>query len=100
VQVVAAVGELDLNSVPRLRTLIEEAAAASEDGQFYVVDLSRVEFMDSETLKVLIEAHNGVQDLGGDLRLVVRGGLPARILGLTELDEVFRVYPDLQSAME
>jgi anti-anti-sigma factor len=98
-QVVTAKGELDLNSVPHLCKLIEEAEASLDDHTPVLVDLSGVEFMDYEILKVLIETHYKLRASGVELRLVESEGLPARLLGLTGFDEVFNIYPNRNSAL-
>jgi anti-sigma B factor antagonist len=62
-----AAGDVDLETAPKLRNLIE---AAGEDGGDVVLDLRDVRFMDSPGLGTLIYCYQRQADHGG--RLVVR----------------------------
>ncbi len=88
VTVLHARGELDVASAPKLKTEIAELMAAGS--RALVVDLSEVGFVDSSGLGVLIGAHNELQQLGGDIRVVVQPQV-RRILELTRLDDVFTI---------
>jgi anti-anti-sigma factor len=68
--VVRVEGDLDLATAGELWAAVEQAVA---DGGRLVFDLSRVTFIDSSGLGVLIRAH---QLLDGRGRLVVRAPLP------------------------
>jgi anti-anti-sigma factor len=63
--VVLVRGEVDLDTAPRLRAVIDEALAQSPR---LVIDLSRTSFIDSTGLALLLEAHSR---LGGRPESVV-----------------------------
>ena len=65
---------------PRLQRV--EIALEPFIGQPIVLDLRRVEFMDSAGLKVLLHQRSRIQGSGGDLRLVVGNGAVGRLLEL------------------
>lgn len=99
VAVVAAYGELDLGSVPRLRQALEEMS--SNGAPQVVADLSELSFMDSSGLGLLIEQRNALQARSGKLWLVApEGSVVLRMFKLTKLDKAFKVHADRASAAE
>jgi len=73
---------------------------ASERGNHkLVVDLSRVEFIDSTGLGALIGAQRRAKEFDGDVRLVVKEGQILRLLRITGLLKVFGVYADVAAAI-
>jgi anti-anti-sigma regulatory factor len=72
-----------------------------------VADLSRVEFMESVSLGMLIEQRNELRDSGKELALVIQGGAGdseehpvGRLLGLTGQAGEFSVYDSRVVAVE
>jgi anti-sigma B factor antagonist len=55
------------------------------------IDLSRVMFMDSSALSVLIHAHERARERGRRLELLRPSPACAKILGITGLDRVFEI---------
>lgn len=110
VPVVAAEGELDLYSMPRMRALMAEAMARaggprsgprgdpSPGPPSVIVDLSGVTFADSMTIGVLIGERSTLNELGGELHLVFGEGAMARLLGHAGLQRAFEVHSDRASA--
>lgn len=97
--VVAVAGEVDLHSVPRLRSAMEDAEArVASGGRVVLVDLSEVEFMDSSGLGVLIGRHRELAESGGELR-VIAGEAAMKILRLTSLNTVFSIYDSRGEAL-
>jgi anti-sigma B factor antagonist len=84
--VLEAAGELDLAYAGELRAKLAEAAVP---GGRVVVDLGRVEFLDSTALGVLVAAAKRQRATGGEV--VVRSPQPRirRVFELTGLDRVF-----------
>jgi anti-anti-sigma factor len=91
-------GELDLAVGPRLRSLVDEAAA--ERPQLMVIDVTEVAFMDSSVLREFLRAHREVVAGGG--RLVVAGAQPTvrRLLELTGTSELFSLAESRGAALE
>ncbi len=107
VWVVSAQGELDLESAPRLKELLGKAIAQCGTAGGVVADLSRVKFMESVSLGVLIEQRNELRDSGKKLALVIQGGAGdseghpvGRLLGLTGQAGEFSVYDSRVVAVE
>ena len=97
VPVVAAVGEIDFATAPRLRdTLLKPVM----DGQTRVVaDLAGVEFLDSTGLGVLVAVLKRARSLGGDLALVVTSQRIRAVFEVTGLTEVFTLAVDPAAAV-
>jgi anti-sigma B factor antagonist len=90
-------GEVDLHVAPELR---DRLTRAIEDGaEFIVLDLSRVTFMDSMALGVLLGALKRLRPRGGELRLVVPGTDLRRIFEITLLDQVFTLNETRHEAL-
>jgi anti-sigma B factor antagonist len=90
-------GSLDLATSPSVRAALTQAA--SQGRHEIVVDLTRLEFLDSTGLGALIGAHRRALENGGTLRLVVSEGSIARLLNITGLIRVFPVYHTLDDAL-
>jgi anti-sigma B factor antagonist len=64
-----------------------------------VVDLSKVSYIDSSGLAVLIEAMQGVEEYGGIFALAGMQETVRSIFEIARLDQVFRIFPDVDSAL-
>ena len=88
-------GELDIASTERL----EEALATSEGEApgTLVLDLRKVEFIDSTGLRTVIAADERARSAGRRF-VVVRGpGAVQRLFSVTQLDQRFEIVDDLES---
>ncbi|MGH8861013.1 MAG: STAS domain-containing protein [Jatrophihabitantaceae bacterium] len=84
-------GDVDMASEPEWRRRGEELLAANPAMRDVVVDMSRVDFLDSRGMAVLVELHTAALGRGGKLRLL---GVPPRVLkalGVAGLDQVFQI---------
>ena len=97
-RVVRLAGELDLYNASVVR---ESLLEATDDGapERIVVDLSEVEFMDSTTLGVLIEARTKLANRKGFL-LAAPGLETRRALQISGLDRHFSVHDTVDEALE
>jgi anti-sigma B factor antagonist len=91
-------GEIDLHVYPQIRAAL--AAMIAKKPPQVVVDLSKVSYIDSSGLAVLIEAMQNVGKYGGKFALsgLQEGIRP--IFEIARLDQVFRIFPDAASARE
>jgi anti-sigma B factor antagonist len=87
---VAASGEIDLYTAPRLAAELNNVLATGDSARI-VVDMSGVDFCDSTGMNVLLSALKRAREQGGGLELA--GPRPAvrKILQVTGLDTVFTV---------
>jgi anti-sigma B factor antagonist len=89
-------GEIDVYTAPQLR---ERLIALVEDGaRQVVVDLSRVEFLDSTGLGVLVGALKRLRGVNGDLALVCAQERLLKIFRITGLDRVFTIRDSVDAA--
>ncbi|HEV3243911.1 MAG TPA: STAS domain-containing protein [Chthoniobacterales bacterium] len=90
-------GEIDLHVSPEvaesLRTII------GKKPKRVVVDLSRVPYLDSSGLAVLIEGMQNVQEYGGKFALAGVQESVQHIFEIARLDQVFQIFPDVDSAL-
>ncbi|HLK45050.1 MAG TPA: STAS domain-containing protein [Acidimicrobiales bacterium] len=93
--VVTVTGEVDVATSPELFDALDRA---TDDKQRLVVDLSRVTFMDSTGLGVLIQTLRAVLAKDGEMRLVVHEQNVRKIFEVTGLDGVIQIYGSLADA--
>ena len=90
-------GEIDLHVSPEvaesLRPTIEKKP------KVLVVDLSKVTYLDSSGLAVLIEAMQNVQEYGGKFALANVQESVQHIFEIARLDQVFQIFRDVDSAL-
>jgi anti-sigma B factor antagonist len=90
-------GEVDLHAAPELRTRLTAAIEGGAD--YLVLDLSRVTFMDSMALGILLGAMKRLRPAGGELRLVAPAPDLRRIFEITLLDQVFTINATRHEAL-
>jgi anti-sigma B factor antagonist len=91
-------GEVDVYTAPRLRERLIELVDAG--AKHVVVDLSRVEFLDSTGLGVLVGALKRLRAADGSLGLVCAHERLLKIFRITALDRVFSLYDSVEAATE
>ncbi|MFL5799313.1 MAG: STAS domain-containing protein [Actinomycetota bacterium] len=96
--IVTLVGEIDVYTAPRLRqALIDLVSQGATD---IVVDMERVDFLDSTGLGVLVGGLKRVKSADGDLRLVVTQDRIMKIFDITGLSKVFPIHGSLDEALQ
>ena len=90
-------GEIDLHVAPGIAASLK--SMLEEKPKQLVVDLSRVSYIDSSGLAVLIEAMQNVNGYGGKFALAGLQDGVRPIFEIARLDQVFRIYPDADSAL-
>jgi anti-sigma B factor antagonist len=80
-------GEIDLFSATDFRTALDEAVGLTGH---VMVDLARVDFIDSTGLRVLLETRRRIEPDGGTIALTLDPSGPvARLLDLAGVDGMF-----------
>jgi anti-sigma B factor antagonist len=96
-QVFELVGSLDIATSPTVRAAL---TSASERGNHrLIVDLTKVDFLDSTGLGALIGGQRRAKEFNGEVRLVAKEGQILRLLRITGLLKVFAVYARLEDAL-
>ncbi len=90
-------GEIDLHVSPGIAASLKSMIA--EKPKQPVVDLSRVTYIDSSGLAVLIETMQNVSSYGGKFALAGLQEGVRPIFEIARLDQVFRIYPDVDAAL-
>src|SRR5690606_10295659 len=85
-------GQIDLATAPALADALRQAR--SGDASEVVVDLTRVDFMDSAGVRVLIDAARETDRGGGRLYLSGAHGWVARVLEITGVADFLAKLPD------
>ena len=89
-------GELDIASAPRMLSALNDALASLSIP--LVVDLAKVDFMDSTGLALLMNAHRRVMRLGHGFAIFCPHGPLTRIFEIADMVETLRVHPDRAAA--
>lgn len=95
--VVPLVGEIDLNVSPELASTFNEII--SKKPPRLVVDLSRVTYIDSSGLAVLIEGMQNVEEYGGKFALAGMRKDVRSIIETARLDQFFVTFPHVDAAL-
>ena len=90
-------GEVDLYSSPKMR----EALVGLTDGRSraVLVDLSRVEYMDSSGVATLVEGLQLARKYGGQFKLAGLAPSIRDVFRFARLEKVFDIYEDTQAAL-
>ena len=95
--VVTLRGEIDVYTAPRLRqAIIDLVDAGAMD---IVVDMEKVDFLDSTGLGVLVGGLKRVKDKDGSMKLVATQDRILKIFDITGLAKVFPIFGSLDQAL-
>jgi len=90
-------GEIDLHVSPRISASL--GAMIEQKPQRIVVDLSKVSYIDSSGLAVLIEGMQNVEAYGGKFILAGIQENVKPIFEIARLDQVFIIFPHVDAAL-
>jgi anti-sigma B factor antagonist len=90
-------GEIDLHVSPRVAAAL--SAMVEQKPPRLVVDLSRVSYLDSSGLAVLIEGMQNVEAYGGKFFLAGLQENVRPIFEIARLDQVFIIFPHVDAAL-
>lgn len=96
VVVLSVVGDVDMLSAPRLTASILTAVANKPAG--VIIDLTKVEFLASSGMSVLIAAHEQVTP-SVQFGVVAAGPATSRPMKLMGVDATLALYPTLDAAL-
>ena len=95
--VLALRGEIDVYTAPRLRqALIDLVEKGARD---ILVDMSKVDFLDSTGLGVLVGGLKRVKANEGSLEIVATNERILKIFEITGLSKVFPMHPSVEEAL-
>jgi len=96
--VISVRGEVDLYSSPGLRQEIKKQI--KKKPEVLIIELSRVEYMDSSGVATLVEGLKNIGKKGGKLRLAGLTDPVQQVFRFAHLDKVFEIFPDLDKALD
>ncbi len=82
-------GELDLLGAPKLQEQIEQAQI--DERAILVLDLQRLEFVDSAGLRVILAAHEHAHERGHEFALTKGTEQVQRLLSIAGVEEYLRI---------
>jgi anti-sigma B factor antagonist len=97
IEVVDVEGEIDIYTAPRLRELLIDLAG--KGNHQLIVNLDKVDFLDSTGLGVLARGLKRVREHDGSLDLVCTQERILRIFKITGLTKVFGIYQTVDQAI-
>jgi anti-sigma B factor antagonist len=95
--VIVVEGELEITTAPRFKQLLVKAV--DERKRAIVVDFSRLSFIDSTALGVLIAAQRRMHDDDARLAIVCTHPQVLNVFEITGIDTAFRIHPDRAAAL-
>ena len=96
-QVLDLEGEVDVYTAPLLRQAIVDLVDGG--AKHVLINLERVDYLDSTGLGILIGGVKRLKEQGGALRLVGPSARITRIFEITGLNKIFDVYATEQDAL-
>jgi anti-sigma B factor antagonist len=93
--VIGVRGEVDVHSAPQLRDRLLSAIDGGHES--IIVDLSKLDFIDSTGLGALVAGRNHAAD-ATTLRIVCSSERLLKLFRITGLHEVFAIYPSVVEA--
>ena len=85
---VIACGDIDLATAPDFEAYLGELV--SQGARTIVIDVAGVDFLDSSGIRVLVQASNDLEPLGGNVYLENMSAPVARIMEITGLTERYQ----------
>jgi anti-sigma B factor antagonist len=95
VAIVGLAGELDLSTIPKL----EEPLLNALDSSSVVLDLTRLAFIDSSGIGLLIRVHQTANGTRAFQTVVAEGSQVARVFALAGIDHALPVFVDRDEAI-
>src|SRR6266571_4301751 len=89
-------GEIDFHLSPEVAASLR--AIVANKPKCVVVDLSKVTYLDSSGLAVLIDGMQNTQDYGGEFSLAAMQEDLRPVFEIACLDQVFKFFPDIERA--
>ena len=95
-EIIEVGGEIDVYTAPRLREAIVTAIEAGHTR--LVIDVEKVEFLDSTGLGVLIGGMKRLRSTDGDLTLVCTQPRILKVFEITGLNRAFAIHDTVEQA--
>jgi len=96
---VSVAGELDLDTAPRMRTLID-ARLSHTGARHLLLDMSGVSFLDSSGLGAILGRYRTVSASGGAMGIAGARTAVKRVLRLSGVSQIIRMYTSRDTGLK
>jgi len=95
--IIEVVGDMDLYSSFELKNIVTKMMA--KDIKNYVVDMSKVDYIDSSGIGVLIHIYSNIKKLNRILKISNVHGSVEKVIRLTKLSQYFPIVGSVKEAL-
>ncbi len=92
------VGELDISTAPEFEATVDKQIAKKNYNM--IISLEKLRFLDSTGVRVFIGAYKRVKPLGGRIGLVCSNPMLRRVLLVTQLENLFKIFDCTDGAIQ
>lgn len=97
VYILEVIGDMDLYSAFELKDVVAKMLAKGI--KLYVLDLAKVDYIDSSGIGVLIHIYSTIKKANNKLKIVNVHGSVEKVIRLTKLTQYFPIVPSLKEAI-
>lgn len=94
--IVSLSGDIDLESSPKVRSVLLESVGARRG---VLVEMSAVSYIDSSGVASLVEAYQSARRASTSFALVAVSDSAMRVLELARLEQVFAIHANVEEAL-
>ncbi len=98
--IVSIEGELDLETSPLFRDLVEKKLNQYETIKHLILDLEKVDFIDSSGLGAILGRYKRLSQQGGRVSAINVGPQIYRVLELSGLLKIMNIYENRRQALD
>jgi len=91
-------GEADVYTSDELRKIFQ--AYLQREKRKILLDLENLKYLDSSTLRVLLDLQKKIEASGGSLKLLKLQGAPLRVFQMSGFLDIFENYQEREQALE
>jgi len=98
VPVIRAAGELDLATVPEMRSVVAEVT--DRQPRALIFDFQQIAYMDSSGLGILVSAKKRLGSYRGEVIVITAQPSVLKALSLSGLDQIIRIFPSVEAYLD
>ena len=95
--IVSIEGEIDAATGPKLASFFNDQLSKTKN---LIADFSKVEFISSAGIRVLLGTVKEARRIGGDLRLAIVREQAYKVFKMSGFIRILKIYPDLEAAIK
>lgn len=98
VRICTAEGDIDINTSPQVKKIFDKVIK-DKSGKV-LIDLQKVEYIDSSGLATLVEILKNIKSYGGRLKLSNLSDKVKSLFEITKLEKLFDIYDSYDEALK